>query len=241
MSYQSSSEEQMWALKEFLAKTWKIIVAIIVIGLLAYYGWSYYQSNQVKKSDETSTRYSQLLTQLDESKSDSVKELVDFAKQNNNIYGVFADLQSAKFYVEVLKDYAGAQSLLTDALTKTKSEPLQSIIHIRIARLQYQQGQYKESFESLDKVTGNAWIPYVNDVRGDVYVKLERYAEAVDAYNVALSSPSMVGSKENIKMKLNQAEYLKAKQSTETEKKSADHEAEQGTQLKKAEAEENKN
>lgn len=240
MSYQSSSEEQMWALKEFLAKTWKIIVAVIVIGLLAYYGWNYYQSNQVKKLEQMSDRYEQLVKQLDQTKPESVNDLVAFAKEGDSVYHVFADLFAAKFYIEVTKDYAGAQALLTDALSKTKAEPVKSVINIRIARVQYQQNQYQESLATLDKVNNEAWEPVINEIRGDILTKMSRYAEAVDAYKIALKSAAMISSEPNIKIKLNQAEYLQAKQTVEQDKQTAEEKAEQEDQSK-TETEENKN
>lgn len=240
MSYQSSSEEQMWALKEFLAKTWKIIVAVIVIGLLAYYGWSYYQSNQVKKLEQMSDRYEQLVKQLDQTKPESVNDLVAFAKEGDTVYNVFADLFAAKFYIEVKKDYAGAQALLNDALSKTKAEPVKSMITIRIARVQYQQNQYQESLATLDKVNNEAWEPVINEIRGDILTKMSRYAEAVDAYKIALKSAAMISSEPNIKIKLNQAEYLQAKQTIEQDKQTAEEKAEQEDQSK-TETEENKN
>lgn len=240
MSYQSSSEEQMWALKEFLAKTWKIIVAVIVIGLLAYYGWNYYQSNQVKKLEQMSDRYEQLVKQLDQTKPESVNDLVAFAKEGDSVYNVFADLFAAKFYIEVTKDYAGAQALLTDALSKTKAEPVKSVINIRIARVQYQQNQYQESLATLDKVNNEAWEPVINEIRGDILTKMSRYAEAIDAYKIALKSAAMISSEPNIKIKLNQAEYLQAKQIVEQDKQTAEEKAEQEDQSK-TETEENKN
>lgn len=230
----------MWALKEFLAKTWKIIVAVIVIGLLAYYGWNYYQSNQVKKLEQMSDRYEQLVKQLDQTKPESVNDLVAFAKEGDSVYNVFADLFAAKFYIEVTKDYAGAQALLTDALSKTKAEPIKSVINIRIARVQYQQNQYQESLATLDKVNNEAWEPVINEIRGDILTKMSRYAEAVDAYKIALKSAAMISSEPNIKIKLNQAEYLQAKQTVEQDKQTAEEKAEQEDQSK-TETEENKN
>ena len=70
MSYQLSGEEQFSEIKEFLAKKWKIIVAVIVIGLLAFYGWRYWQSYKLEKAIESSDRYEQLIAKLDNNNSD---------------------------------------------------------------------------------------------------------------------------------------------------------------------------
>ncbi|GAA5112617.1 ancillary SecYEG translocon subunit YfgM [Orbus sasakiae] len=208
----SDSEEQVQEIKEFLAKTWKIIVAVIVIGLLAVWGWRYWQSHQSGKMVDASDQYELLISKLNPADPASVDQLVTFAKDNNNIYSVFANLKAAQFYVEVRKDYTGAETLLADAIKKTDAEPVQAIINIRIARLQYQLEKYDDSLASLAKVTDQSWAASVNDIRGDVLVKMKKYAEACDAYQVALASSPTPELDVNLKMKLNQAEYLKVQQ-----------------------------
>lgn len=208
----SDSEEQVQEIKEFLAKTWKIIVAVIVIGLLAVWGWRYWQSHQSGKMVDASDQYELLISKLNPADPASVDQLVTFAKDNNNIYSVFANLKAAQFYVEVRKDYTGAETLLADAIKKTDAEPVQAIINIRIARLQYQLEKYDDSLASLAKVTDQSWSASVNDIRGDVLVKMKKYAEACDAYQVALASSPTPELDVNLKMKLNQAEYLKVQQ-----------------------------
>ncbi|MFQ1053476.1 hypothetical protein B5S43_00510 [Gilliamella apicola] len=225
MSHQLTPEEQFSEIKEFFAKKWKIMVAVIVIGLLAFYGWHYWQSYKVDKSIESSERYEQLIAKLDNSNPDSVNELVAFAKKDDTIYSVFASFNAAKFYVDVLKDYAGAQVLLTDSLKKTDAEPVKAIAYIRIARLQYQQEKYQDSLTSLGKVSEQSWMTIVNDIRGDIFVKMARYSDAVDAYNLALTSSSTNELKTNIKMKLNEAQYLKAKQDEQAIKDKAEQES----------------
>lgn len=135
-----------------------------------------------------------------------------FLPDNDNIYSVFANLKAAQFYVDVRKDYTGAETLLADAIKKTDAEPVQAIINIRIARLQYQLEKYDDSLASLAKVTDESWASSVNDIRGDVFVKMKKYAEASNAYQVALASNPTPELEANIKIKLNQTEYLKAQQ-----------------------------
>lgn len=222
------TEEQFENIKEFFAKTWKLMLAVIVIGLLALWGWRYWKAHQVETMTAASDQYELLLTKINPEDLESIKPMVDFAAENNNTYGVFADLKSAQFYVEVLKDYAGAEKLLVDATKKTSSEPVLVIINIRIARLQAQLENYAGSLQTLDKVKDNSWAAVVNDVRGDVLVKMERYPEACNAYEVALASQPTPELEKNIKMKLNQAQYLKAKQALEAEqaaKKQAEEDA----------------
>lgn len=214
----SDSEAQVLEIKEFLAKTWKIIVAVIVIGLLAVWGWRYWQTYKAESLTEASDRYEFLISKLNINEPTSVNELVSFAKQNDSIYSVFASLQAAKFYVDTLKDYAGAKTLLIDASKKTDSEPVLATINIRIARLEYQLGEYDASLQSLAKVTNNNWASTVNDIRGDVLVKMEQYSQACSAYEVALASNPTADLEKNIKIKLNQAEYLKAAQLLAKEK-----------------------
>jgi predicted negative regulator of RcsB-dependent stress response len=240
VSHQLSGEEKISDIKEFLANKWKIIVAVIVIGLLAFYGWRYWQSYKLAKTIESSDRYEQLIAKLDKNNLDSVNDLVSFAQDDNTIYSVFANLRAAKFYVEELKDYQIAEKLLSDVLDKTDSEIIKSISYIRIAKIQYQLERYQEMLATLNKVTEKGWEPVVNDLRGDAYMKMNNYAEAVAAYKAVLTAApidelnkSVVstsapanGVEANIKMKINQAQYLNDKQQAEAAKEKAKQEAE---------------
>lgn len=204
----SDSEEQLQEITSFLAKTWKIIVAIIIIGLLIFWGWRYWQSHKIETMTSLSDQYESLIAKLDSNDAKSIDPVVTFAKQNDNIYGVFASLKAAQFYVNTLKDYASAESLLLLASKNTSSDPVLAIINIRIARLQYQLEKYEESLKTLDKVTGNKWTAMVNNIRGDVLVKMGKYQEACNAYEVALASNPTPILEKNINMKLNQTNYL---------------------------------
>lgn len=230
----SDNEEQVLEIKDFFAKTWKIIVAVIVIGLLAIWGWRYWQSYKTEQLTNASDKYELLISKLDPNEPTSVDGLVAFAKENDTIYSVFANLQAAKYYVEDLKDYAGAKALLIDASKKTDSEPVLATINIRIARLEYQLGEYAAGLQTLAKVTNTNWAATVNDIRGDILVKMAEYAQACDAYQLALDSKPIPELEKNIKMKLNQAEYLKATQILEQEKQ-AKEQAEKAAENNSAE------
>ncbi|WP_392561288.1 tetratricopeptide repeat protein [Orbus sturtevantii] len=208
----SDSEEKLQEIQEILGKTWKIIVAVIIIGLLAFWGWRYWKSHNIEKATLASEQYEQLISKLNNDDPTSIDGLVKFADQNDTVYSLFADLKAAQFYVENKKDYLGAEQLLISASKKTDSEPLLAIINIRIARLEYQLGKYTDSLKSLDKVTNSNWASIVNNIRGDVLVKMENYPLACNAYEVALASQPTPELEKDIKIKLNQAQYLAAKQ-----------------------------
>lgn len=214
----SDNEEKLQEIQEFLGKTWKIMVAIIIIGLLAFWGWRYWKSHNVEKAMVASSQYEQLIAKLSNDDPTSIDGLVKFADQNDTVYSVFADLKAAQLYVENKKDYSGAEQLLIAASKKTDSESVLAIINIRIARLQYQLGKYEDSLKSLDKVTNSNWASIVNNIRGDALAKMEKYSLACNAYEVALASQPTPEQEKELKMKLNKAQYLAAKQSQEQQK-----------------------
>jgi predicted negative regulator of RcsB-dependent stress response len=210
--HSTTEEEQLNELKSFLKKTWKLILAVLIIGLVTVWGWKYWQSHTHQGLEEASNKYDNLLTKLDSKNLDSVKELVAFSESEHNTYSVLAAFEAAKFYVDNAKDYAAAQAVLESAITKTKDEVILDTLYTRIARLQYQQALFEDSLQTLDKVKSEGWAAIVNDIRGDIYVKLARYNEAGQAYNMALASQPAPALETNIQMKLNQTHYLIAKQ-----------------------------
>ena len=210
MSHHSNSEEQLEEIKEFLAKTWKIIVAIIAIGLFAIWGWRYWQSHQKQLSVDASDRYQQLITELDNNGDpQSADALVKFADETDTIYSVFANLKAAQFYVEESKDYAKAEELLIAASKETGSESVLATINLRLARIQMQLEKYSNALTTVNKVKNESWAATANDLKGDILVKMDQIQNAIDAYQTALLAKPTVELEKNIKIKLNQAEYLR--------------------------------
>lgn len=215
MSYHSTSEEQFGEIKEFLQKTWKIIVAVLVIGLIAIYGWRYWQSHKAQTLLDASDRYEQLIAKLEQDKS-AINDLVTFAAQENSVYGVFADLRAAQYYAEKAADFNQALARLNEAAKKTQDTSLLPIIQLRIARVQTERADYDNALASLAKVTDSSWSASVADIKGDILVKQARYADAIATYEAALTAKITPELDASIKMKLNQTHYLQAKQQTAT-------------------------
>lgn len=216
MSY-SDTEEQLNKVINFFARTWKIIVPVVIICLLIVAGWCFWQSHKTEQIAIASEKYDILLQKIDPADPKSIDDLVKFANDNDNIYGVLADFKAAQFYVETLKDYAGAESLLINARKNTNSDVVLAIINMRIAKLQYQLDKYQDSLATLDRITDVKWSSFVNDMRGDILVKLEKYQDACNAYNVALTNALPEKLADYIKIKLNQAEILRNEQTLKQE------------------------
>ena len=89
----SDTEEQLLKLREFFAKTWKIIVPVIVLIFVIMFGWHFWQSHKAEQLLIASDKYESLLTQFNPTDPKSIDDLVNFANENDNIYGVFADLK----------------------------------------------------------------------------------------------------------------------------------------------------
>lgn len=222
----SDTEEQLNTIIYFFNRTWKIIVPIVIIILISVAGWYYWQSYKTEQLAIASEKYESLLNKVDPADPKSIDELVAFANENDNIYGIFADLKAAQFYVETLKDYAGAESLLINARSYTNSELILAIINIRIAKLQYQLDKYQDSLATLNQIKSPKWSGAVNDIRGDIFIKLEKYQDAFNAYDAALASSVPEKLAEYIKMKRNNAEILRDIQNIEQEKAAQQSKAE---------------
>jgi len=206
-----SVEEQASGIKMFMSKYWKIALVIFIIALFAAGGARYWKTDSQSQVDKSSVVFEDLVTSIDKEGQNTIQKLVRFAYTEKNIYGVLAALKAAQFYVMELKDYKGATALLGNALLKTKDENLQSIILVRIARLQQQQNLHVQSLQTLDKIKDDSWSAMINSIRGDVLLKQHRYAESILAYKTALSSAQAPELKENIQIKLNHALYLMEK------------------------------
>lgn len=204
----SDTEDQILKIKHWFRKYGKltavvIILVVVSLGIRQY--WHWYHQTTLDRARES---FTDLVTHLDTKDEKSIHSLVQFANQENNSYGVFAALKVAQFYAMDRKEYSKAENILSTALTKTKEDELRDIVLLRIARLQLQQRQFAKSITTLNEIKGKSWMPLAARVRGDVYLKQQKYQESITAYQEALDAEQNAESRKMIEIKLNQAEFL---------------------------------
>jgi predicted negative regulator of RcsB-dependent stress response len=80
-----------------------------------------------------------------------------------------------------------AANTLRGVLDSSAGSQVKTIGRLRLARVLLYQGKPQDVVDLLDGEIAEAFVARYNDVLGDAYVDLERYDDAADAYEIAMS------------------------------------------------------
>ncbi|WP_213989984.1 tetratricopeptide repeat protein [Sodalis sp. dw_96] len=203
MEVYSSENEQREALVRFFADNGKALVIGVIIGIAALVGWRYWHNHQNDSMMKSSASWQQVNTALT---SDADQQRVDaaqkFADSNNNNYGALTSMDLARFYAEK-GDFTTAERQLKKSLTQTKEENLQSLINLRLARVQLQGKNVDGALTTLAGVKPAAWSALADDIRGDAQLIKGNNQAARDAYDKALKANPPQALQALLRMKLN--------------------------------------
>lgn len=202
MEVYSNENEQVDALKNFFAQNGKALVVGVVLGVGALLGWRYWSNHQDSGSREVSASYQQVTSALDATKPASLDAVAKFASENSNTYGALASLDLAKRYIDN-NQLDKAVDQLQSGLKSTKDANLQSVLNLRLARIQLQQKQPDAVLKTLESVKGDGWAAIVADVRGEALLSKGDTKGARDAWSKGIASDASSTLKEMLQMKVN--------------------------------------
>lgn len=190
-----TDEEQVDRLKRLIKKYGGSVLTGILLALIAYFGWSYWQKKQQSEQAILSAQYQKL---VDAGKSASANPTdtaarTKFLAEANQLVKANADspyaFQTLLLQAKVAadrEDYAAAEKALTSAVSAPiDDQGLQQLAYLRLARVQFQLGKNDAAQASLKKVTDAAFIPSAFELQGDILVQKNDVVGAKKAYQQA--------------------------------------------------------
>lgn len=209
MEIYSSEEQQVEAIKRFWHEYGKAILAGVVLGLAALYGFRYYQAEQRNTAEQASTEYNQLLQQREAGSNEEwltqAQSFVSASKGNN--YAVLAALVTAKEAVTA-KNYELAAEQLSWVLNNAKEPALLAVTQLRLAKLQQEQGSYDAALATLEKSMPESFASLQAELKGDILVLAEKLPEAKAAYQQALATAGQ--NQQLLQIKLDELAHVTA-------------------------------
>lgn len=184
-----TEEQQVDAIKKWWHENGTMLIVGAVVGLAGLWGWRYYGESVSTSQETASTAFSQVTTQLAAQNNDkSLTEMNTFIADNKGSnYATLAGLLVAKQAVDA-KDFAGAQTQLTELLANNDFEPLIPVITLRLARVQSELGDYDAAITNLDKITQEGFLVKANQSKGEVYLKQVNTEAARKAFQAAVDA-----------------------------------------------------
>lgn len=161
-----------------------IAITIVFIGILIVFGFLYWHLF-FEKTEQASQLYTevQILTSLH--KWGEVNRLTHQLVENysRTPYAAMASLLSAKHAVAQNNYSAALKQLLW--VIDNAAPPLQQIARLRAARIYLAQNQTDKALDLLQTVNNSTFVPLIENIKGDIYVKMGNKLVAEKSYVAA--------------------------------------------------------
>lgn len=208
----STEEEQVEALKKWFAENGVSLLLGIVLALGGVFGYRAWENSVRQTGEAASAIYEDLVAAVGTVPDSGLsmemrttgRSLADQLKNDHgdSSYALFAAMTMAKLAVDA-GDPDKAVSELRWVLANGAEGSIEILSRIRIARVLSAQELYEEALAVLQpKLDLAAHRASWEEVKGDVYLSMDRVDEARQAYQLAVNSVSQQGSRPYLNMKL---------------------------------------
>lgn len=191
MAIYDTEEEQVEALKRWWKENGQATITGVVIGVALILGWNFWQNYKRDQALQASALYEQLLTAVEQGKDESAEKIAERIQEQyrGSAYSTYANLIKAKIKVQQ-NDLDAAGQILGAATTSAGTE-LSHVARLRLIRILLAKGEYEQGLQLIAEVDPGEMAGFAgayDELKGDLYVALNRPGEARTAYQSALRS-----------------------------------------------------
>lgn len=188
MTTHFDDELQAERLKTWWKENWMALAAGLVIGLGGIFGWQGWQRHQDTQAATASQMYEELKKVLADGHADLAPALVDklVADYAKTPYAADAQLRVAAQAVKN-GDYPAALSRLQWVREHADDKGLRTVAQLRVARVQWQQGELDAALKTLD-ADGGSFGALFDELRGDIRLAQGDTEAARSAYEKAFKA-----------------------------------------------------
>lgn len=193
----ATEEQQVEAIKKFWKENGIAIIVGAALGLGGLWGWRYWNDVQIEQQEAASEQYQTTVQSLED--ENGFSNAVSMVEANpDSGYAVMASLILAQQAVEH-NDLAEAAKHLSFVATGTDDTAIAAMANLRLARVQLALEDFDSAHATLDKVTDEAFVARVDEIKGDIFQKQQQFDKARMAYSASLEKDD---SNNIVKMKL---------------------------------------
>lgn len=184
-----TEEQQVEAIKGWWKENGNTLIIGAVVGLAGLWGWRFYNESVISGQERASQAYSDMLVKFEAQGAE--KDFVDiraFVDANiDNSYGVLASLLLAKEAV-IQKDFKLAQTQLAQLQSQNRYAPLNAVINLRLARVEFEMGEYEQALMTLALISEKNFLAKAYQVKGSIYLKQNMLEKARSAFQDAINA-----------------------------------------------------
>lgn len=201
----TTEEEQVEELRKWWRKNAKTIFLALIVGVGALVATRYWMGDQEGERVQASALYDTLLAGLEQNDAAVVTEQGGtlISQFSDTPYATLAALALAKVKYEQ-GDPTSAESYLRWVLDNQDDEGMKHIARLRLARVMLDGGRASAALELMNGLDPGEFGAAYEELRGDIYVALNKPDEARRAYMAARAAPGMITDPQTLQMKLDE-------------------------------------
>lgn len=189
MAIYETEEEQVEALKRWWKENGRSTITGVIVGIVIIVGWNIWQDYKQNQALQASALYAQLLNAQNEGNLESAEKIAERIQGQfgGTAYNDYAGLFDAKIKVQQ-GDLAAAQQSL-EAVAKKGSDEIAQVARLGLIRILLAKGEYEQGLQMIAEAKySDGFSGAYDELKGDLYVALDRLGEARTAYQAALRS-----------------------------------------------------
>ena len=199
MSDNLTEEQQVEAIKQWWKENGMAVIAGLVIGTAALFGWRGWNDYQESNAAEASALYGEFQLSLNSNDKEKVEKLhqqflVDYA---STPYAKLVSLAMASKAVEE-KDTKSAKENLQWVLDNSKQSQIKHTARVRMIALLINDKEYDDALSLLNVKKPGGYAGVYEELRGDALLAKGDAAAANTAYDKALQSEGLSSANREI-------------------------------------------
>ena len=189
MDIHRTEQEQIESLKTWWDENGKSVIAGMVLGLSAVFGWRGWQAYVTERAETASQIYTDMVVEVRQQKTDRAREHGDrlLADYPSTAYAVFAAFVLAKLDVEAGKTES-ALNHLRWVMDNTDQAGFTHLARLRMARILLDDNRPEDALALLAVKNEGEFRAGYAELRGDIYQAMGKPGDAHAAYRRALAN-----------------------------------------------------
>ena len=190
-----TDDEQLEALKRWTSENGAWLLAGIVIGAAALFGYRYYDNYRNERDLNAAAAFGAMAAALDKNDRSGGQRIAETITHDyaSTPYADQAELTLARLYLDASQP-ANAIAALTRVMNDSKDAELKNVARVRLARVLIDQGKPDEAIGILGGAAPGAFTGLYHEVRGDALYAKKDIAGAVSEYRLALGANESGGA-----------------------------------------------
>ena len=185
MSEYISDEEQMNRFSEWWNEHGTSLLITVGLAIASIVGWNFYSDNRQQNIEASTALYAEYVDAAAEAKA-AIAQQIKTEFPGTSVHSLVA-LDEAKKAADDANLAAAIQALV-EARDAAPGALLAELAMIRLAKVQYAQGNAEEALQTLQGIRNPGYQSWALELTGDIYLAEGNSEQAYAAYTSALDS-----------------------------------------------------